>query len=64
MAHLFEPFFTTKQNGLGLGLSISQQIIQSMNGDLTASVSPLGGARFTIHLPPLTAPATEIMQGK
>lgn len=64
MAHLFEPFFTTKQNGLGLGLSISQQIIQSMNGDLTASVSPLGGARFTIHLPPLTAPATEIIQGK
>ncbi|MBY7813980.1 ATP-binding protein [Vibrio fluvialis] len=64
MAHLFEPFFTTKQNGLGLGLSISQQIIQSMNGDLTASVSPLGGARFTIHLPPLTASATEIMQGK
>ncbi|MBY7895817.1 GHKL domain-containing protein [Vibrio fluvialis] len=64
MAHLFEPFFTTKQNGLGLGLSISQQIIQSMNGDLTSSVSPLGGARFTIHLPPLTAPATEIMQGK
>lgn len=61
--HLFEPFFTTKQNGLGLGLSISQQIMQSMNGNLTASTSPLGGARFTIHLPALAAPTTESTQG-
>ncbi|WP_417870257.1 sensor histidine kinase [Vibrio furnissii] len=62
--HLFEPFFTTKQNGLGLGLSISQQIMQSMNGNLTASTSPLGGARFTIHLPALAAPTTESTQGR
>lgn len=48
---LFEPFYTTKKNGLGLGLSISQQILQAMNGELTASESPLGGARFTITLP-------------
>lgn len=50
---LFEPFYTTKKNGLGLGLSISQQIMQSMNGNLFVSVSPLGGARFTIQLPHL-----------
>lgn len=48
---LFEPFFTTKKNGLGLGLSISQQITQAMNGELSVSRSPLGGARFTISLP-------------
>lgn len=48
---LFEPFYTTKKNGLGLGLSISQQILQAMNGELTAGESPLGGARFTITLP-------------
>lgn len=51
VAHLFEPFYTTKKNGLGLGLSISQQIIQAMDGKLTAESSPLGGARFTIVLP-------------
>lgn len=50
-AQLFEPFFTTKQNGLGLGLSISQQIVQSMDGELDVSTAPLGGARFTIRLP-------------
>lgn len=50
-AKLFEPFFTTKQNGLGLGLSISQQIVQSMDGELDVTTAPLGGARFTIRLP-------------
>ncbi|WP_434998586.1 sensor histidine kinase [Vibrio scophthalmi] len=47
---LFEPFYTTKKNGLGLGLSISQQIMHAMEGDLTSSSSPLGGARFTLLL--------------
>lgn len=47
---LFEPFYTTKQNGLGLGLSISRQIMQSMHGQLLASDSPLGGACFTLRL--------------
>lgn len=50
MNNLFEPFYTTKKNGLGLGLSISQQIMQSMNGNLFVSRSPLGGARFTVQL--------------
>lgn len=48
---LFEPFYTTKKNGLGLGLSISQQITQAMGGLLKVSQSPIGGARFTLSLP-------------
>lgn len=48
---LFEPFYTTKKNGLGLGLSISQQITQAMGGTLDVADSPLGGARFVITLP-------------
>ena len=47
----FEPFHTTKKNGLGLGLSISQQIISGINGKLTTGTSPQGGARFSIELP-------------
>jgi len=34
MKRIGEPFFTTKDNGTGLGLMISKQIIQNHNGDL------------------------------
>tara|TARA_R110002072_G_scaffold378_1_gene2490 strand:+ start:10562 stop:12397 length:1836 start_codon:yes stop_codon:yes gene_type:complete len=49
---VFEAFFTTKDNfGLGLGLSISHRIIESMQGKLNVSNHPDGGAIFTISLP-------------
>lgn len=48
---IFEPFYSTKStNGLGLGLSISKQIINSFNGCLTAHNRPDGGAQFIITL--------------
>lgn len=51
--HLFEPFFTTKESGtgLGLGLAISMDIVQSCGGHLTADNFPDGGAVFAIALP-------------
>lgn len=51
--HLFEPFFTTKQpgEGLGLGLTISRDILRDFGGDLQAEVSPNGGVCFVISLP-------------
>ncbi|WP_068714151.1 sensor histidine kinase [Vibrio tritonius] len=54
--HLFDPFYTTKKNGLGLGLSISHQIIASLNGKLTVTEAPRGGARFVIALPEVEVP--------
>jgi len=49
---IFEPFFTTKDSfGLGLGLSISDRIIESMQGKLLVNNHPNGGAEFTILLP-------------
>ncbi len=50
LEHIFDPFYTTKKTGLGLGLSISARIMDSMNGHLSASNRPQGGARFTISL--------------
>lgn len=50
---LFEPFFTTKASGegLGLGLTISSNIISSFGGTLCARNNPDGGARFIVSLP-------------
>jgi two-component system sensor histidine kinase HydH len=48
---LFEPFFTTKANGSGLGLSISNAIVSQHGGRISVARGPLGGARFTVHLP-------------
>jgi len=52
MKRIFEPFFTTKQdNGTGLGLTISKQIVESMHGRLTVRSQPGKGTVFTITLP-------------
>ncbi|MEO0717561.1 MAG: ATP-binding protein [Pseudomonadota bacterium] len=52
VAHVFDPFFTTKEigQGLGLGLSISYNIIQDFGGHLSARNHPDGGADFVIEL--------------
>lgn len=41
LPHIFEPFFTTKQpgHGLGLGLTITQRILQEMDGEISATSS-------------------------
>ncbi len=51
LKRLFEPFFTTKPNGMGMGLAISQTIIQAHVGRITAENNPDGGATFRITLP-------------
>ncbi len=51
LGNIFDPFFTTRESGLGLGLSISGRIMDGMNGHLSATNLPDGGARLTISLP-------------
>ena len=53
LPRIFEPFFTTKPTtkGLGLGLSISFNLVKDMNGSLDARNREGGGALFTLCLP-------------
>jgi len=53
LSKIFDPFFTTKDvgKGLGLGLSISQAIIEKHNGKILAQSEPNKGSIFTIQLP-------------
>nr|WP_306263464.1 ATP-binding protein [Pararhizobium sp. IMCC3301] len=52
VGQIFDPFFTTKDpgHGLGLGLSISYNIIRDFGGQLLTTNHPEGGAVFTIDL--------------
>jgi two-component system sensor kinase FixL len=51
-AKLFQPFITTKSQGMGVGLSISRNIIESHGGRIWTEPNPGGGAvfRFTLKL--------------
>jgi signal transduction histidine kinase len=48
---IFKAFFTTKPNGTGMGLRISQSIIESHDGRLWAANNSPRGASFCFTLP-------------
>lgn len=48
---IFDPFFTTKASGTGLGLALSQRIINAHQGDIHVASMPGCGATFTLILP-------------
>lgn len=55
LPHIFEPFFTHRadgQKGIGLGLTISQSIIEKLDGKITVKQYPAGySTQFQVELP-------------
>ncbi|MEK6776813.1 MAG: ATP-binding protein [bacterium] len=51
MGRLFHPFFTTKAKGTGLGLTITQQLVEQHHGTIHVSNRPEGGTLFEITFP-------------
>jgi two-component system, NtrC family, sensor kinase len=51
--HIFDPFFTTKDvgQGSGLGLAVSNRIVEEHGGWIEVANRHTGGAVFTIYLP-------------
>jgi two-component system NtrC family sensor kinase len=50
---IFQPFFTTKPTGqgIGLGLSLSYDIVKAHGGDLKVETKEGEGSTFFIYLP-------------
>jgi PAS domain S-box-containing protein len=65
--HLFEAFtqadisMTRKYGGSGLGLSICQQIVKLLDGEITLKSSPDDGSEFSFILP-FSLPSKEVKQ--
>ena len=57
MGQIFQPFsqidanYTRAHGGAGLGLTVTQQLIKHMGGELQAQSTPGKGSVFTLHLP-------------
>jgi len=51
LQHIFDPFFTSKDEGSGLGLAVSYQIVQEHGGFVTVESKVGTGTSFFVHVP-------------
>ncbi len=54
LPHIFDPFFSTKsqsKEGLGLGLSVTRSLIESLGGSIDVRTEVGCGTTFTVRLP-------------
>jgi two-component system osmolarity sensor histidine kinase EnvZ len=49
--HRLEPSRNPKTGGIGLGLTITRDIVRSMGGEIELGDSPAGGLRATLRIP-------------
>ena len=59
LGKLFQPFFTTKAKGTGLGLWLSQRIVQDHGGSITVESIVGEGTTFAITLPTMGESSSE-----
>jgi PAS domain S-box-containing protein len=51
LEHIFDAFFSTKDEGLGLGLYVTQRIVQEHEGEISVESTVGEGTTFTVWFP-------------
>jgi signal transduction histidine kinase len=64
LKNLFIPFFTTKEKGTGLGLPISQRIVENHGGTIEVRSRVGSGSTFTVVLPSYDEESKESTTGR
>lgn len=54
---MFDPFVSTKEDGMGMGLAVSQTIVHAHGGDISFSSNDDGGTTFSFVLPTIDSEA-------
>lgn len=59
-AHIFDLFYSTKERGTGIGLSLTQQIVQAHGGRIRCDDALGGGTVFAMWFPPARADGADL----
>ncbi len=51
LEHIFDPFFTRKAKGTGLGLAVTQRIVEQFDGSISVRPAHPNGAIFSLEFP-------------
>jgi nitrogen-specific signal transduction histidine kinase/DNA-binding response OmpR family regulator len=51
LEHIFEPFFSTREDGTGLGLTVSHNVVERHGGEIKIESTIEKGTTFTVWLP-------------
>jgi signal transduction histidine kinase len=62
---IFTPFYSSKgHRGTGLGLAVAKKVVEEHHGKIEVASEPGSGSTFTVTLPALPPPATDVDMDK